>query len=361
MLLLFAVTLFLSAALLFSVQPMVAKMVLPLLGGSPSVWATCMVFFQASLLAGYAYAHATATWLGTRRQTILHAGLVLLPLFVLPFGINSDAASSLAPDDDPSRWLLTLLLTSVGLPFFVVSTSAPLLQRWFSHSGHPAASDPYFLYSASNAGSLLALLAYPLVIEPKLTLGQQCMAWTVGYGLLAALTVVCAVSVWARRSLGTALSQNSVPNLLPDRIRAGQVLQWVFLAFIPSSLMLGVTSYLTTDVAAIPLLWIIPLALYLLTFVFSFARRPVLSHSWMIRAFPMAAVVLALCMSLSSVTQPIFIPIHLTTFFLAAMVCHGELVAHRPPSEHLTAFYLAMSCGGVLGGIFNCAGRAGCL
>jgi spermidine synthase len=203
-------------------------------------------------------------------------------------------------------------------------------------------------------GSLLALLAYPLVVEPNLRLAQQCTAWTAGYGLFVALTLGCATIVWRSQKPASALPTISSPTPRPDRLRAGQVLHWVFLAFIPSSLMLGVTTYLTTDIAAIPLLWVIPLAIYLLTFILSFARRPVLHHSWMIRAFPMAAVVLALCLSVWPGGMPlVFIAVHVITFFLAAMLGHGELVCHRPAPEHLTAFYLAMSCGGVIGGLFN--------
>jgi hypothetical protein len=332
---------------------MIAKMVLPLLGGSPTVWATCMVFYQAGLLAGYAYAHATSIWLAVRRQVLMQAALVLLPLFVLPIAIPEDAAGSLAPQVNPTGWLLWLLLGVVGLPFFVVSTSAPLLQRWFSHSGHPAASDPYFLYGASNSGSMLALVAYPALVEPHLRLAQQSMAWTAGYGLLAALTIGCATIVWRGQEPATAEALEPEPTRGPEPLRLGQVLHWMVLAFIPSSLMLGVTMYLTTDITAIPLLWVIPLAIYLLTFILTFARRPLLRHGWMVRALPMAVVVLALAMSVSSVTQVLFLPIHLLTFFLAAMVCHGELVRHRPPREHLTAFYLAMSGGGALGGLMS--------
>ncbi len=353
-LVLFSITLFLSAFLLFCVQPMIAKMVLPFVGGSPAAWSTCMVFFQAMLLAGYAYAHVSTNWLGEREQTILQAGLSLLPLFVLPFGIPSDAVSSLAPTANPTGWLCGLLLAVVGLPFFVVSISAPLLQRWFAHSGHPSSSDPYFLYGASNLGSMLALLTYPLLVEPNLRLSQQSMAWTVGYGVFVVLLLACALPVWRGqedpRSMPVASSD---PALAETPLRVGEVVRWIALAFIPSSLMLGVTLYLTTDIAAVPLLWVIPLALYLLTFILTFARRQVLPHSWIKKAWPMAAVVLALAMSLSSMTQPIFIPVHLVTFFLAAMVCHGELVRHRPPRQHLTAFYLALSGGGVLGGLFN--------
>ena len=349
---LFALTMLIGACLLFVVQPMIAKMVLPLLGGSPAVWNTCMVFFQGALLAGYAYAHAVNSYLGTRRQVALHAGLLLLPLFFLPFGIPADWVRSMPSGTNPSPWLLSLLLVMVGLPFLVVSTTAPLLQRWFSGTGHPTAGDPYFLYGASNLGSMLGLLGYPLLIEPNLTLSRQSELWAAGYGLLVVMILACSATAWwsgrgVRR--GPGLVSEEVPSESPG---VGRWVRWVALAFIPSSLMLGVTSYLTTDIAAVPLLWVIPLALYLLSFILVFARRPIVPHPWMVRLLPVVAVLLTVAMSLKTV-QPIFIPIHLLTFFVVAMVCHGELVKYRPSARHLTAFYLAMSLGGVLGGIFN--------
>ena len=206
----------------------------------------------------------------------------------------------------------------------MVATSAPLLQRWFTQSGHPAASDPYFLYGASNLGSMLALLAYPLVVEPNLRLAQQSMAWTVGYGLYVVLALGCIAIVWKCQEGALGGPDSSGPTQEPHRLRIGQVMRWVVLAFIPTSLMLSVTMYLTTDIAAMPLLWVIPLSLYLLTFILTFARRPILPHSWMVRALPMAAVVLALFLNISPVPQPISLPLHLVVFFLAAMVCHLE-------------------------------------
>jgi hypothetical protein len=350
--LLFGVALFLSAFLVFCVQPMIAKIVLPLLGGSPAVWSTCMVFFQAALLAGYAYAHATTKLFAWRVGIILHAGLIFLPLVVLPLRVSAGASETLFTAGDPSGWLLLLLLGVVGLPFFVLSTSAPLLQRWFSQSGHSAGSDPYFLYAASNLGSMVGLLGYPFLIEPNLGLSAQSAAWTAGYGLFVALTLGCAVAVWRARFDTDSLPDRSA-DPSPSRVRAKEYLRWMVLAFVPSSYMLGVTTYMTTDLAAMPLLWVIPLALYLLTFILTFARRPPLAHRWMIMAFPMAAVMQALVMNISSATQPFFIPVHLLSFFLAAMVCHGELARTRPTREHLTAFYLTMASGGVLGGLFN--------
>jgi hypothetical protein len=351
--LLFALTLLVGASLLFSVQPMVAKMVLPLLGGAPAVWNACMVFFQAALLAGYSYAHATASWPGVRRQAVLHVGLLLVPLALLPFGIAEDAARSLGPEANPSVWLLGLLTTTVGLPFFVVAATAPLLQRWFSRTGHASAADPYFLYAASNLGSMLALLAYPLVLEPTLRLSQQSRLWTAGYGVLVVLTLACATAVW--RSRGPAARADDGPGgdaSGVDRVGLGRRVRWVLLAFVPSSLMLGVTTYLTTDIVAIPLLWVIPLALYLLTFIVAFARRPPLPHAWMLRALPMAVVLLTLVLCVGG-PHPAWIPFHLVAFFVIALVCHGELARDRPPARALTGFYLALSLGGVLGGLFN--------
>src|SRR4051794_7259961 len=246
--LLFALTLFVGAVLLFVVQPMIAKMVLPLLGGSPSVWNTCMVFFQSALLVGYAYAHATTARLRARQQVVVHAGLLLLPLFFLPLGIHRDRVVSPPAGANPGPWLLMLLLASVGVPFFVVSTTAPLLQRWFAGTGHPAAGDPYFLYGASNVGSMLALLGYPLVVEPNLRLARQGESWAAGYGVFAVLVLACAAA--SRRSPRAIpeVSGDLTEAARADRPGIGRWMRWVALASIPSSLMLGVTLYVTTDI-----------------------------------------------------------------------------------------------------------------
>jgi hypothetical protein len=362
---LFAVTIFVSATLLFLVQPMIAKMVLPLLGGTPAVWNTCMVFFQAVLLAGYAYAHATTAWLGVRRQVLLHTALLLLPLLVLPIGISRDWVPP--NDSNPIPWLLALLTVSVGLPFFVLSSSAPLLQKWFAGTGHASAKDPYFLYAASNLGSMLALLSYPTLIEPWLPLkAQDYLAqnhlWALGYGLLVVLVVGCGWAVWRRTPKGAHLglggsdlsSEAAVWEELRSRPTTWQRLHWIGLAFVPSSLMLGVTSYITLDIAAVPLLWIIPLALYLLSFIIVFARWPLAMHKATILVMPLVVLLLVFT-KLAQVKMGITLTIllHLLAFFLVAMVCHGELARRRPPPRYLTEFYLLMSVGGVLGGLFN--------
>ncbi len=368
--LLFAITLFVSAALLFLVQPLLARMVLPLLGGAPAVWNTCMVFFQAALLAGYAYAHTVPARLGVRRHAVLHLGLLLLALTVLPLRLPGWYPN---PDDyHPILWLIGLLLISAGLPFLIVAASSPLLQRWFTNTAAPAARDPYFLYGASNLGSILGLLAYPFLLEPTLSLANQSLLWTAGYGLLVLLIGACAVCLW-RASLtpsplvgegGVAKPQNSSPPAPPlphkgggskTEITFARRARWVLLAFTPSSLMLSVTAYLSTDVAAVPLLWIAPLTLYLLTFVLTFARQPPFSQNLLTRWMPLAVLPVVLTMLCQGTELPalLHIVLHLIGLFWIGLVCHGELAKDRPPSEHLTEFYLWLSVGGVLGGAFN--------
>jgi hypothetical protein len=357
----FAVTLFVSASLLFVVQPMFAKMALPLLGGTPAVWNTCMVFFQAALLAGYGYAHGATERLGARRHAALHVGLLFLPLLVLPIRIPLGWAPPV--EQNPIPWLLALLLVSVGLPFFMLSTITPTLQMWYANTGHPSAKDPYFLYSASNLGSMLALLSYPVLIEPHLRLADQRWVWACGYGLLLVLTLSCAVMLWRspgvtaqNPSPGTGHNSRS-PSSNVDNAAGptrGQRMRWVALAFVPSSLMLGVTTTLTTDIPAIPLLWVIPLAVYLLSFILVFARKPILTHKSTVQWLPL--LILAVTMSIVSKAAPpvwLLVLLDLLTLFVAAMVCHGELANSRPPTKHLTEFYMWMSVGGVLGGLFN--------
>jgi hypothetical protein len=360
--LLFGVTLFVGAALLFLVQPMIAKLVLPKFGGAPAVWNTCMVFFQAVLLAGYVYSHATSQWLGARRQAVVHLVVLVLPWLVLPVAVAYDYAPP--SGTDPVLPLLTLLAGTAGLPFFVVATGAPLLQKWFAGSGHRAARDPYFLYAASNAGSMLGLVGYPLLVEPRLTLVEQGKFWTVGYALWSVLTLACAAALWRSpggASVDTAAAapargrrRKSAPPREPPVVNLWTRLRWVALAFTPSSLMLGVTTFLTTDVAPVPMLWVVPLALYLLSFILVFSRLPDWVHRLMVWGLPVAVLwqtYLADSGSLRTLTSRA--PAHLATFFIAAMVCHGELARARPAPERLTEFYLWMSLGGMLGGLFN--------
>jgi len=434
--LLFALTMFVSATLLFLVQPMIGKMVTPLLGGTPAVWNTCMVFYQALLLGGYFYAHR-ATTLPPKKQTTLHLFVMFAALgFLLlaaVFSINSSPmpiVKSLSPqgDDYPFFGVIVLLSVAIGLPFFVVSTSAPLLQKWFAETGHPSAKDPYFLYAASNFGSLLALIAYPAVVEPNLRIIHQNWVWAVGYGLLVLLAITCARAVrvgapplrpatagtslpMAGRSrkrpgragnspnasdaydqggpghsskrpektsgggstlalmqpevaTSTAMDQKPQPAKSPTaqpvamstdhEPRLLDKARWLALAFVPSSLMLGVTTFISTDMASIPLLWIIPLSLYLLTFIIVFSNVSKDVH--LLMALLMPVMVLLLVFMMTSKVGAKFgmqVVLHMATFFIVAMVCHGELARTRPSPKHLTDFYLIMSLGGMLGGLFN--------
>jgi hypothetical protein len=502
LLLLFATTLFVSAFLLFLIQPMIAQMILPLLGGTPQVWNTCMVFFQAALLAGYGYTHSTSTYMPTKRQTMLHVGLLLLPFlfFVLPFSIGTWTP---AIEVNPIWSVLYILLLTVGLPFFVVATSAPLLQRWFASTGHRAAKDPYFLYGASNLGSMLALPCYLIVVQPLFDLQTQTMIWTVGYALMIVMVSTCALVVWKAPRLVTlpekVLEKEEMPDplvqapsveapspvaitaaapapaapqqqvtrragrryrprqavlapvashvtaaapqpaaapvqgsnwelflrLLPvalGSLAAGGLLfllaewlpsigllmvetntsiqmgmriiaitwavggvvllvlpwitnlesestnitaitipmriRWVLLAAAPSSLMLGVTTYMTTDIAAVPVFWAVPLELYLLSFILVFARWPVpwtgTPHRVMIAIQPLGLLIAGVIVFGSwNTTLPWVMFTHLAAFFLCVMVCHGELARERPPVKYLTEFYLWMAVGGVVGGLFN--------
>jgi hypothetical protein len=428
MLAVFALTLFISATLLFLVQPIIGKMITPLLGGSPAVWNTCMVFFQVALLAGYGYAHASIAWLGARRQAALHLALLLTPFafFALNYlTLGRPLAVSRTVIDgslnNPIPQLLLLLVVSVGVPFFVISTSAPLLQKWFTSTKHPEARDPYFLYGASNLGSMLALLGYPTLVEPYLPVGFQTWSWMVGYAVLVLLVGGSAMFLWQSPAAapepapvpevaGAALARagNSELGVLsekqlssPLRVPSSQFrevgvargrgkgrkrgdrpprrgeldepqdlplpeeltgevtwlrrLRWVVLAAVPSSLMLGATTYMTTDIAAIPLLWVLPLALYLLSFIIVFSKVPPVVHKIFVLALPLILLLLSFMM-LSDIKPPRLVytlGIHLLAMFVVSMVCHGELARNRPAPMHLTEFFLWMSFGGVVGGMFN--------
>src|ERR1051325_4952068 len=349
--LLFSAALFISALLLFSVQPLVAKMLLPYLGGSPSVWNTCVVFFQVMLLGGYLYSHMLPGKIGIRKHAVLHLLLLGVAALLLPIGVSPKAIESLSETSSAPLWLLVTLLTTVGLPFFVLSTTAPLLQSWFSNTAHRRAHDPYFLYAASNFGSLLALLSYPLLVEPNLKVRTQSLIWSVVYALAFALIALCALVAIRTR-----------PKAVEERLTkdTGYVvtwskrLRWVVLALVPSSLMLGVTTYISTDLAPVPLFWVVPLSLYLLTFIIQFSgRQPILRLPG---RFLLPIFALPVVFSLATgATRPLpfFFPAHLLFFFLACLVCHGQLASDRPPANHLTEFYLWISIGGALGGLFN--------
>lgn len=346
----FSATLLLSAFLLFGIQPLFGKMILPMLGGAPAVWNTAMVFFQAMLLAGYAYAHLTTRLMGIRAQAVLHilillACAVFLPVSI-PLGWREPPAVS-----NPAFWQIGMMTVAIGGPFFVLAGTAPMLQRWFSLSPHPDSHNPYFLYAASNLGSMLALLLYPFVAEPLLKLKIQSIGWSVGYGFLILLTAACAfLPQQAENKEETAKSAPANDNTLtPARIGL-----WLLLAFIPSSLMLGVTTYITTDLASVPLLWILPLALYVGTFIIAFARaQPVTLKKVLEWQSTFLLLVITSWIIGWQFNKALVVVVHLALFFLTALFCHMQLAAARPDARNLTAFYLIMSLGGVLGGIFN--------
>jgi SAM-dependent methyltransferase len=361
---LYAATLFVGATLLFLIEPHVGKRLLPLVGGTPGVWNACLVFFQATLLAGYFYAHRSITRLGVRRQAGLHLALLLVVLLAFKIAVAGTGSpvpivSSLVPADQdyPILGVVELLVVAVGVPFFVLSTTAPILQRWFASTGHASSRDPYFLYAASNAGSLFGLLAYPFLIEPRLSLETQQWAWAVCVGLYLVLVLLCGLSVLRRHDPAAAEAELPLPTPIFEKstpITTPRVLRWIGLAALPSSLLLGSTVHVSTDLAPVPMLWVVPLALYLVSFILVFARWPDSVHRVVGRITPMLLVFVVLSL-LTEAAEPLGLiaGLHFAALFGVCLVCHGELAKDRPPPEHLTAFYLWMSVGGVLGGLFN--------
>jgi spermidine synthase len=348
----FTATIFLNAFLLFLIEPIVARMLQPLLGGAPAIWNTAMVFYQAALLGGYVYAHFFTRLLGIRRQAFFHLGLLILAAIVLP--IQIPAGWNPPVEENPISWLILALCAIVGLPFFAISAGNPLLQRWFAATGHPISTDPYFLYSAGNLGSMIGLISYPVLVEPNLQLYQQRLLWAVGYGVLIVLMILCALFIRRDQPKLRAQPPESPSDASGAPIPARRRLRWIALAMVPSSLMLSATTYLTTDIASIPLLWVIPLSIYLLSFILVFASRPFLRHQLLVKAMPILLLPQILVL-ISQNTRHIYLilPLHLLLFFVIAMVCHGELAKDRPPSGRLTDFYMLISFGGVLGGIFS--------
>lgn len=345
----FSLTLLLSATLLFSVQPMFAKMILPLLGGTPQVWNTAMLFFQICLLTGYGYAHLSSKFLPTRAQIILHICLLGLFFIALPFLIPHEMYPN--GDENPIVWQLKVMLLTVGGPFTIVSASAPLLQKWFSLSAHKDANNPYFLYGASNLGSMVSLLSYPFLIETYLTLSEQAYSWMIGYGTLIAAIGVCGAIIWTSAKNNSSAENNIRPTENLSWSKRGK---WLLLSAIPSSLMLGVTTHITTNIASVPLIWVIPLALYLSTFIFVFAKKQIFSANLL--AYLSVLFILGLLGEtiIFDTSSPfILMGINFTTFFVVSMLCHKELADSKPSVVHLTEFYLIMSLGGVLGGLTN--------
>ena len=347
----FVIAIFVSAALLFMVQPMFTKMVLPRFGGTPAVWSVAMVFFQAALLAGYAYAHGLVRHARARTSVVIHVAVMLAACSALPISIA--AGWSRPPPAGEAWWLIGLFAASIGLPFFALAANSPLLQAWFARTDHPAAADPYFLYAASNVGSFLALVSYPVVIEPFVRLGDQALLWSVGFCVLIALIIACGALLW--RSPGE-VAENA-PGTMAEFAAPGwrDVAFWVLLSAVPAGLLVAVTAHISTDVASIPLLWVLPLSLYLLTFVIAFQRRPIVPHWLAVEVQPLFIVALMAVIifdpELVRSSIVVLVAVHVAVFFVCALVCHGELARRRPAPRYLTSFYMWMSAGGVIGGV----------
>jgi predicted O-methyltransferase YrrM len=338
------------------VEPMVTRLVLPLLGGSAAVWNTNLAFFQAALLVGYVYAHLLQRLHRIALQICVHVLVLIAAGLALPLHVA--ALFGEPSPSQPALWLLGVLAVSIGAPFAALSATAPLVQAWHARAvRHEGAREPYVLYAASNFGSLIALVAYPVLVEPTLPLHIQTAVWSGGYGLFVVLAAILGVAVWRAAH---AIGQPGPPTTTRAHVRTTawrqaaywrERLVWLALAAIPSSLLLGVTTYITTDLGSAPFLWVAPLALYLSTFILAFQEKPAIRPSFALTA---QAFSLALC-GIHAWTAPFAreLAVHLPCFFLTALVCHQALVARRPPAERLTDFYIWMSLGGVVGGAFN--------
>lgn len=360
----FLLAAFLSSALLFIVEPLAARLVLPTFGGAPAVWNGTLLFFQAALLLGYFLAHFVATRLAPRAQRVVQPAFLLLSLLTLP--LARDASLQAWVRDRAAQGgagvglLLIGLAGLIGLPFVALAVNSPLLQRWYAASGAKDAHRPTFLYAAGNLGSLIALLAYPLAVEPHLTLGVQAGAWRWGLGLLVVLVAACALLAKGREQTvegSPAFAPDAIAETSPapgpptgrgEALRRGR---WLILAAVPSALLMGCTTYLTSNVAPIPLLWVVPLSLYLLTFVLVYAARPIAPVRLLGRVYPMLVVPLAITILLAA-DQPLMGIFHLAVFFVAAWMCHGLLAQEAPEPERLTEYWLYVSLGGALGGAF---------
>jgi len=339
---LFSFSLFLSAAAMFMVQPMLGKMLLPRIGGTPTGWITAVAFFQIMLLLGYLFAHGMARF-SPRAHGIGYLALLIAGAAVLPLSLPAEIAAA----QINAGGVFMLLLAAAGLPFIALSATAATLQRLFLTTEHAQAKDPYFLYAASNLGSFAGLLLYPLLVEPLSTLDAQAQGWLYAYGGLALCTAAClAVS---KKNTAAAPAPQTLPS-------ARDLLHWGFLAFVPSALLLAVTTHIVTDIISAPLVWVLPLALYLLTFVMAFSRRQIAPPEMLARVTP-AVIALAFCHTLMLGTNLsgsfAVMGLHLACFFVIALMCHQRLAAARPDAAYLTAFYLMIALGGALGGALN--------
>ena len=357
--LMFTGTAFFGAGMLFLVQPMIARLLLPSYGGSATVWSTSSLFFQVVLLLGYVYTDRT-TRLGPRRQRRVHWIVLLLPLLVLPLAVPADASPPVGAS--PVLWLLRTLAVVVGVPFLVLATTGPLLQKRYSWLGLNRSADPYFLFAASNLGSFVGLLAYPFLIEPFFSLDQQERMWSVGFVVFIVLTGCCLLLPGASRppepaATGAAEAATDPESEAADaeRLPVSRIVRWTALAFLPSALMLAVTSHITTDIAAIPLLWVLPLAIYLATFVGAFARRSRQPPVLVTRIAVVLAAIASFSALVNVVHQPVWfaITIQMVMLALVAFAAHSRLAADRPRTARLTTFYLVVAVGGALGGLLN--------
>lgn len=340
----FVLALFSSAALIFVLQPLFGRMVTPLLGGSPSVWNTSMAFFQAALLAGYLYAHLLARLRDLRLQAGIHILVLIAAWFVLPVHVSE--ALGPADPNHPALWLVGVLTLSVGAPFAAASATAPLLQAWYARTGRADAHDPYYLYAASNLGSFIGLLGYPVLIEPLFGAHAQSIGWAGGYALVTVLIAVAAVAAINTRGDGAVHGEH---RFLSNDIDWKRRLYWIAAAAIPSSLILGVTLHISTDVASAPMLWVVPLALYLVTFIVAFARNGAALEKWSL-AFHVPALALLLASYYAAGNWVFALAGVLIGYFFSALICHQALARSRPDAAHLTEFYLFTSLGGVVGG-----------
>lgn len=368
---LFSVTALVGAFLLFLVEPMFARMLLPFLGGAPAVWNTCLVFYQCALLVGYVYAHGVSRRT-PRQQVVFQIVLLVLGAIALPIAVRGPATPPAS--SNPIGWVLAILLLSLGLPFAVLATTGPLLQRWFTLTRRRVDDSPYSLFAASNVGSFVALFGYPILVEPSLRLQTQSLWWTGGYALYAMLMLGCAALTWRADGAGAGIRTIPAPSpttaarggrraeRVATRAAADETpeedvwadrLRWLGLAAVPASLMMSVTTFISTDVASIPLLWMMPLAIYLLTFVLAFAERrwyPQRLVSWL---FPVAVVLIVGLVIAPPVFPLPMIALHLLSFAVIALACHAELARQRPDVGRLTEFYLWLSAGGAVGGLLN--------
>ena len=343
-----SLTIFLGAFLLFLIEPLFAKLILPWFGGSAAVWATCLVFFQSALLLGYLYADIVTRRLDPRRQSLLHITLLLASLLFLP--IAPHAWWRPHSGGDPAWHILVVLTASIGAPFILLSATSPLVQAW--HARNESVSEPYHLFALSNLASLLALLSFPFLVEPRLTSHQQGILWS---ALFVVFAVFCSLAAWRARR-GNVWPATREANT-PERIAAPSLadkLIWLSLSACGSILLLSVTNHLTENVAAVPLLWVIPLAFYLLTFTLAFNRRSLYSRELMVGLLAVTLGSWGYAVQESSVTESIqvSVPLFSVGLFICCLFCHGELAARRPAARHLTSFYLMVSLGGALGATF---------